>query len=54
MMSDLFMLFFLLKSGVGFKVVDGVYGLIVQIVNVYFIENFLVLGEIILVDVGML
>lgn len=39
MMSDPFMPLFSLKSGVGFKAADGVYGLTVQIANVYFIEN---------------
>lgn len=53
MMSDPFMPLFSLKSGVGFKAADGVYGLTVQIANVYFIENPSAPGEIILVDAGM-
>ncbi len=42
-----------MRSGAGFKAADGVYGLTVQIVNVYFIENPSAPREIILVDAGM-
>ena len=42
-----------MRSGAGFKAADGVYGLTVQIANVYFIENPSAPREIILVDAGM-
>lgn len=53
MMSDPFMPLFSVRSGAGFKAADGVYGLTVQIANVYFIENPSAPREIILVDAGM-
>lgn len=53
MMSDPFMPLFFSEKRAGFKAADGVYGLTVQIANVYFIENPSAPREIILVDAGM-